>query len=86
MKKFSFSIEAVISMHIDVQAETLEEAVEKAQNSPVQGLCYQCARGEKDCWNTSGELDCDPTFSAPVFVTVDDEEDETALGQAQELW
>ena len=69
--KFTFTIEAVISMHIDVEAETLEAAFEEAKNSPTQSLCHQCAHGAEGEWNTSGELDADPASSKLVDCLID---------------
>jgi hypothetical protein len=56
--KYGFVIEATITLGVEVEADTLEEAIQLAQEAPVQSFCYQCAKGEKDEWTTSGELDC----------------------------
>lgn len=84
MSKYGFVIEAVISMNVDVEAESFEEAIELAQCAPVMGLCHQCARGEDESWNTSGELDCDPSESELVAVYVNGEE--ANLEEVKKLW
>jgi hypothetical protein len=75
MSKYGFLIEATISMGIDVEADSLEEAIEQAQKASVMSLCHQCAHGEEGAWNTSGELDCgDPGTAVLVAVYCDGEE------------
>jgi hypothetical protein len=61
MKKYTFVVEATISMNCEVEADSLDEAVELAKEAPIQSLCHQCAKGEPESWNTSGELDFDVT-------------------------
>jgi hypothetical protein len=73
MKSYTFVVQATISLHVTVQAETLESAKEAAQAAGIMGLCHQCARGRDGEWCTSGELDCDPASSPLVEVTVDHE-------------
>jgi hypothetical protein len=82
--KFSFQVETTISLYTEVEAESLEEAVELAKKNGVQGLCHQCARGDPDCWNTTGELDCDPITCKLVDVQQDGESVE--LATVEELW
>ena len=82
--KFSFSVEAVISLYTEVEAATLEEAVNIAQQNSVRSLCHQCARGEPDCWNTTGEIDCEPSFCKLVDVQQDGESID--LATVEELW
>jgi hypothetical protein len=85
--RYSFQVEAVISMNVEVDADSFEDAVEMAQGAPVMSLCWQCARGDKGCWNTSGELDADPAEAKLVSVITDDGyDDEDALAQAKLLW
>ena len=61
MPKFSFVVSTSISMSTDVEADTLEQAIEEAKSRGPVGLCHQCSRGEPDEeWITSGEFDCDP--------------------------
>lgn len=71
MKTYAFVVEAVISMNIDVEAESLEEAIKKAQAASSMSLCHQCAGNHDGEWCTSGELDCEPTMSKLVQVSVD---------------
>lgn len=84
MSKYGFVIEAVISMHLDVEADSLESAVEVAQASAVMSLCHQCARGEINEWSTSGELDCNPESAVLSAVYCDNEEGD--LEAARKLW
>lgn len=73
MARYTFVVNAVISMHVDVDAATMDEAIEEAQAASVMTLCHQCARGDKGCWNTSGELDTEPASAELVEVLVDGE-------------
>lgn len=73
-KTFMFVVAGTISMHVEVKASTLEEAVEKAQEASTMSLCHQCSRVDEGEWGTSGELDCDPASSTLVEAYVDDEE------------
>lgn len=87
MPDYTFVVNATISLHVDVKADTLEEAEQKAQEAAVMGLCHQCAHGEKGAWNTSGELDTDPATSELVAVTVDgDDVPEEKLAALKEGW
>lgn len=70
--KYTFCVETMISLHLTVEAETLEAAVEEAKNSSTMSLCHQCARGEPDEWSTSGELDDDPASAYLVDFHSDD--------------
>lgn len=72
MPKYFFTVEATITMTVDVIADTLEAAIKKARGRPTQSLCHQCAHGEKGAWNTSGELDADPASSPVVDAGVGD--------------
>lgn len=73
-KKYTFVVCSGISLHVDVEAKSLAEAMKLAQDSPIQGLCHQCARGDDGEWSTSGELDCDPASGELVSVYIDDED------------
>jgi hypothetical protein len=84
MSKYGFVIEGVITMHLDVEADSLEAAVEVAQASAVMSLCHQCAHGNADEWSTSGELDCDPESAVLSAVYCDDEEGD--LDAARKVW
>ena len=73
--KYVFVVEATISMSVDVEADSLEAAIEEAQVAGVMSLCHQCARGEENAWNTSGELDIgDPGSAVLAAVYCDNEE------------
>lgn len=72
--KYSFQVVAGISMHVEVEAASLEEAVEKAQSAGVISLCHQCAGSHHGEWSTSGELDCDPAACTLTSVYAGDEE------------
>lgn len=85
--EFSFQVEATISLHVEVFAKNLEEAIEKAQQAGIVSLCHQCARGDEGTWNTSGELDCDPACSNLVDVSVEgDSLGPEGLEEAKEKW
>jgi len=75
MTRYCFVINATISLHTDVEAESLEEAIEEAKGRVVMSLCHQCAAGEPDSrdeWRTSGELDTDPSGAELVDLIVED--------------
>lgn len=85
--KYEFSVAATISLNVDVEADNLDEAIEKAQNQGVISLCHQCAsKGEWGEWYTNGELDCDPGSSPLVGLYIDGEEDDQALIDAKKIW
>ena len=74
MTTYRLVTEITISMSVEVEADSLDEAMQKAGEAPVQGLCHQCSHGEPECWNTSGELDGDPNTGPLNTVYVDGEE------------
>ena len=84
MAKYYFTVEATITLTAEVEAPTLKAAVKKAQERATQSLCHQCAHGEKGAWNTSGEIDADPTNSPLVSAGVGD--DELDLEAVKKLW
>lgn len=87
MSKYSFVVGATITLHVDVEAESLDEAIELAQGAGVVSLCHQCGRGEPDEWSTTGEIDADPATSPLECVYVDHEElDGEELAHAKEAW
>ena len=87
MTTYRLVTEITISMSVEVQAASLDAAMEKASEAPVQGFCHQCVRGEPECWNTSGELDGDPNAGPLNAVYVDGEElAGAALKRAAKKW
>lgn len=71
--KYGFVVNATISLGIDVEADSLLQAIEKAQRAGIQGLCHQCSKGDRREWSTSGELDCgDPSDCDLVDLHTDD--------------
>lgn len=85
--KYTFSATGTISLHVEVEADSLEEAVEKAKEAPIMGLCHQCAStGDEGEWRTSGELDCDPTYSDLTELLIDDEEAPLEFSKAKKFW
>lgn len=83
MKKYTFVVDAVISLHVDVEAASLEEATGLAKEAPIMSLCHQCSEGERGEWNTSGELDTDPTAASLAEAYQGDQD---VLNLAKELW
>ncbi len=86
MAKYTFVVNTTISMHCDVDAETLDEAIEHAQAAGVMSLCHHCAQSHGGEWSTSGELDGDPASGELVEVLVDGDIDEQALRCAAPGW
>lgn len=60
-RRYTVVGEVTISMHVEVEASSPEEAIERAEAAPMMSLCHQCGRGEPDEWSTSGEFDGEPT-------------------------
>lgn len=87
MKTYAFVIEATISLGVEVEAESLQAAVEKAQSADFATFCHQCSGGKPGQWGTS-ELDCGPTNECNLVdafidgVTVDDE----TADELEHLW
>jgi hypothetical protein len=85
--KYTFIVNAVISMHVDVEAVDLDAAVKAAQAASVQGLCHHCAKGSQGKWSTSGELDTDPASSTLVSAYEGEEElSSKLLAKVKESW
>ena len=80
--EYSICIDAGITLHTNVIAASLKEAIEKAMSRSVMTLCHQCSHGDPDTeWVTSGELDCDPS-DCPIVSVICNGEDVTAEAQA----
>lgn len=73
-KTFMFVVAGTISMHVEVKASTLEEAVEKAQEASTMSLCHQCSRVDEGKPCACQRSHCDPASSTLVEAYVDDEE------------
>jgi hypothetical protein len=83
--KYTFSVEATITLCTEVEADSLEEAVAKAQDRGVQSLCHQCADGHYPTrWSLTGELDCEPAVMPLSDVDCDGES--VDMSRAHELW
>lgn len=57
-----------ISVHVDVEASSKKEAIERAQDAGMQTLCCSCSDGDPDSWSTSGELDGAPKAIRAVVL------------------
>lgn len=60
MARFRVSGELAISVTVEVEAGSAEEAIEKAGLLPVASLCNQCQTGEPGEWVPGGGLDGEP--------------------------
>ena len=58
--KYRVTATMTISVHVDVEAESPEQAKEIAEELPPMTLCHQCASSKGEQWSTSGELDGQP--------------------------
>ena len=83
MNKYRLVGSGTISLHFEVEAGSLGEAIEKAKDAPIMGLCYQCSRADQEMWVTSGELDCDVTYSKLSEAYCNDED---ITDQANSRW
>jgi hypothetical protein len=60
VQRHTFVITTAITLSIEVEADSLEGAIEKARESSIRTLCHQCAGASAGEWATSGEIDGDP--------------------------
>jgi hypothetical protein len=58
MTKYIFVVEATISLGTEVEAESLEEAIEEAKSRAAMSVPYQGQGDDSVCWTT--EIDCEP--------------------------
>jgi hypothetical protein len=84
MSKYTFAVEMPITMSVDIEADTLEEAVEQAKAAHVIRLCNQCSDTREGEWSTTGELDGDPQSCAINEAWKDDKPQD--LEELQDLW
>lgn len=63
-----------ISMFVDVQAESIQEAWDLAERAPMMSLCHQCCRAEPGQWSTSGEIDGEPEIDRDPSQTLEVDE------------
>lgn len=54
--KHVFVIEATINLAIEVEADSVDEAVAKAMAADVQSLCGQCSQSRPGVWCTDLEI------------------------------
>lgn len=62
MAKFVVSAEVTVSLHKEIEADSREEAIEKAQELGIPGLCHFCENAGLDAddeWELNG-LDGEP--------------------------
>lgn len=55
--KYRVSGTVTISVFVDVEASSEEDAKDKADAADMMHLCYACSRADDGIWSTSGELD-----------------------------
>lgn len=72
--KFRVGGTVTISMYVDVEADSPEEAKEIASRAGVMSLCHQCCRNHEDQWSTSGEIDGEPEVSDEEPIGLGDED------------
>lgn len=60
MATYRISGTMTISVMVDVEADSKEEAIATAQECPAMSFCNQCAGASEGEWSTSGELDGQP--------------------------
>lgn len=60
-----------ISMFVDVEAATAEEARELATDKGVMSLCHSCANASHGEWSTSGELDGEPAPTPDITEIIE---------------
>lgn len=86
-KSYAFVIEATISLSVEVEAKSLQEAVEKAQNAGFMTFCHQCSGGKPGEWAMS-ELSCDDPSACNLVDTFIDGKspDEDEADALEKLW
>jgi hypothetical protein len=82
---YQFVVNATITLGVEVEADSLEEAVEKAKDANVLDLCHACSAGKEGQWNTSGELDCGAPEDLDLVDFHTDDED-VCFEDACDLW
>lgn len=72
--KYKIYVSMPVSFVAEADAETIEDALDKVAEMPVQTLCIHCSgtftRGEP-VWHIAGALDGEPTSSPLVDLSVD---------------
>lgn len=87
MRTYRFTSTMTISVLTEVDADTLEMAVREARDRRPVSLCHQCATGEHDTWNTSGELDGEPDIEGSLEISIDDDNmGADVVVRARALW
>jgi hypothetical protein len=73
MKRWRVGAEVTISLHTDVEAETIEEARAIAESRSIVGLCNRCSTGSpRHEWVASCGFDGEPVRLAAAERFGDD--------------
>lgn len=72
MPKYLVSSQVTVSCQVVVEADSPEEAKEKALELPMQSFCHSCSSPKEDEWSSSGELDGEPSQICLVTEIEDD--------------
>ncbi len=57
MNRYLVTGHVTISVHVEVSANSKEEAIDLAERAPMMSLCHQCSRSEPDEWGNGGSFD-----------------------------
>lgn len=78
MKKFAMAAEVTISLVAVVEAETLGEAMRKAEDLAVPDLCHVCSDAGDGTteWQLTGSLDGEPRCITGVEDSDEEDEDD----------
>jgi hypothetical protein len=84
----TFVVQTTISLGIDIEADSLEEAIAAAKEASIKTLCHQCAASSRGEWSTSGEIDGDAENGTLVdYYGPDNDEDRmVAFHRARTAW
>lgn len=67
--KFFFVVKATVSFGVEVEADTIDDAIAMAKDADTMTLCHHCTSQRKGTWAT--ELDCNAQEGVLVDVHTD---------------
>ncbi len=76
MKTYSFAVSGLVGLHVEVEADSVEDAIEQAQSMGAQSICHHCssANHQVDVWKLSDGISAEPGGCELEDVTIEGEE------------
>lgn len=84
MPSYKFVVEATIDLETEVEAESLEEAIEIAKARDVRDRCYDCSVVVPTYW--CSRYDASAKGARLSEVSIDGQSDIDASAAAEEMW